>query len=84
MGSVADCFDHALAQSVFATLQCELFDAQPGGRFATHQQAKLAIFDYLEAFYNPDAVTARWACAPPAQFERAHPQSAQHGRQAAA
>lgn len=53
MGSVADCFDNALAESVFATLECELFDAQPGGRFATHQQAKLVIFDYLEAFYNP-------------------------------
>ena len=53
MGSVADCFDNALAESVFATLECELFDQQPGGRFATRREAKLAVFDYLETFYNP-------------------------------
>jgi hypothetical protein len=33
-------------------LKCELFDQQPGGRFASHHQAKLAIFDYLEANYT--------------------------------
>ncbi len=39
MGSVADCFDNALAESVFATLECELFDQQPGGSFATRREA---------------------------------------------
>ncbi|MEP7092334.1 MAG: IS3 family transposase, partial [Nocardioidaceae bacterium] len=53
MGSVADCFDNALAESVFATLECELFDQQPGGRFNSRHEAKLAVFDYLETFYNP-------------------------------
>ena len=53
MGSVADCFDNALAESLFATLECELFDQQPAGRFATRREAKLAVFDYLETFYNP-------------------------------
>lgn len=53
MGSVADC-DNALArESVFATLECELFDQQPGGRFNSRHEAKLAVFDFLEAFYNP-------------------------------
>ena len=42
MGSVADCFDNALAESVFATLECELFDQQPGGRFATRRDVELA------------------------------------------
>lgn len=32
MGSVADCFDNALAEGLFATLECELLDQQPGGR----------------------------------------------------
>jgi transposase InsO family protein len=59
MGSVADCFDNALAESVFATLECELFDKQPRGRFTTHHDAKLAIFDYLEAFYNPPSAFRR-------------------------
>ena len=52
LGSVAGCFDNALAESVFVTLECELFDQQPGGRFK-NRQAKLAVFDYLETFYNP-------------------------------
>lgn len=52
LGSVAGCFDNALAESVFLTLECGLFDQQPGGRFK-NRQAKLAVFDYLETFYNP-------------------------------
>jgi putative transposase len=52
MGSVADCYD-TLAESEFATIECELFDQQPGGRFTTRREAKLAVFDYLETFHNP-------------------------------
>jgi len=44
---------NVLAESAFATLECELFDQQPGGRFQTRRQAKLAVFDFLETFYNP-------------------------------
>jgi len=69
MGSVADCFDNALAESVFATLECELFDQQPGGRFTSHHDAKLAIFGYLEAFYNP---RRRHSAIAPAVFEARH------------
>ena len=52
MGSVAD-YDNALAESLFATIECELFDPQPRGRFETRREAKLAVFDYLGTFYNP-------------------------------
>lgn len=38
---------------MFATLECELFDQQPGGRFTSHHEAKLTVFDYLKTFYNP-------------------------------
>lgn len=78
MGSVADCFDNALAESVFATLECELFDQQPGGRFATRRQAKLAVFDYLETFYNPRRRHSALQMRSPSAFERAH-----HDRDAA-
>jgi transposase InsO family protein len=30
-----------------------LFNQQPGGRFAIRREAKFAVFDYLETFYNP-------------------------------
>ncbi len=29
MGSVGDCFDHAMAESFFATLECELLRRKP-------------------------------------------------------
>lgn len=58
-----------MAESVFATLECELSDAQPGGWFATHQQAKLAIFGFLEAFYIPHRRRSALAMRSPAAFE---------------
>jgi transposase InsO family protein len=52
MGSVGDCYDNAMAESFFATVETELFDHEHGGMFDTHRQAKLAIFDWIETFYN--------------------------------
>ncbi len=72
MGSVADCFDNALAESVFATLECELFDQQPGGRFTSHHEAKLAVFDYLETFYNPRRRHSALGQISPAKCEARH------------
>jgi putative transposase len=72
MGTVADCFDNALAESVFATLECELFDQQPGGRFTSRHEAKLAVFDYLETFYNPRRRHSALGQISPAIFEARH------------
>lgn len=72
MGSVADCYDNALAESLFATIECELFDQQPGGRFETRREAKLAVFDYLETFYNPRRRHSALGQISPAQFEARH------------
>jgi putative transposase len=75
MGSVADCFDNALAESVFATLECELFDQQPGGRFNSRHEAKLAVFDYLETFYNPRRRHSAIGQISPAAFEKHYAES---------
>jgi putative transposase len=72
MGSVADCYDNALAESLFATLECELFDQQPGGRFETRGGAKLAVFDYLETFYNPRRRHSALGQISPTEFEARH------------
>ena len=72
IGSVADCYDNALAESLFATLECELFDQQPGGRSHTRRDAKLAVFDFLEAFYNPRRRHSSLGQISPAQFEARH------------
>ena len=50
VGSVGDCFDNALCESFFATLECEVIDRES---FPNHGQAKLAIFEYIEGWYNP-------------------------------
>ncbi len=50
MGSVGDCFDNAMAESFFATLECELLDRC---RFKTQVEARMAIFDFIEGWYNP-------------------------------
>ncbi len=72
MGSVADCYDNALAESLFATLECELFDQQPAGRFESRREAKLAVFDYLEAFYNPRRRHSSLGQISPARYEQEH------------
>lgn len=50
MGSVGDCFDNAMCESFFATLECELFHRHT---FRTHSEARMAIFDFIEGWYNP-------------------------------
>jgi len=49
MGSVGDAYDNALCESFFATLECELLDRQ---RFPTPPEARLAVFDFIEGWYN--------------------------------
>jgi len=41
MGSVGDCFDNAMCESFFATLECELLDRH---RLATQAEARIAVF----------------------------------------
>ena len=50
MGSVGDAYDNAMAESFFATLECELLDRR---RFKTQAEARMAVFEFIEGFYNP-------------------------------
>ena len=49
MGTVGDCFDNAVAESFFATLECELLDRRS---WPTRRELSTAVFDFIEAFYN--------------------------------
>lgn len=49
MSSTGNCYDNAAAESFFATVKLE---AIPEGIFASRQQARMALFDYVEVFYN--------------------------------
>ena len=50
IGTIGDCFDNSVAESLFWTLQLELLDEH---RWETRQQLALAIFDWIETWYNP-------------------------------
>ena len=69
MGSVGDCYDNPVTDSFFATLECELLDQS---RFATPTQARTAVFDYLEGFYNPRRRHSTLGHLSPAEYERRH------------
>ena len=53
MGSVGDCYDNAMAESLFATLETEIIDRQLRHRFRTRAEASREVFSYLDGFYNP-------------------------------
>ena len=67
MGSVGDAYDNALCESFFATLECELLDRQ---RFRTQAEAKMAVFDFIEGFYNPRRRHSALGYESPINFER--------------
>ena len=50
MGTVGDALDNAVAESFFASLQCELLDRRT---WSTRAGLAQAIFEWIEAFYNP-------------------------------
>jgi len=49
MSSTGHCYDNAPAESFFATVKLE---AMPAGIFASQQEARMELFDYIEVFYN--------------------------------
>ena len=69
VGSVGDCYDNAVTESFFATLECELLHR---GRFRTRTQARLAVFDSLEGFSNSRRRHSALGQLSPTHFERSH------------
>jgi putative transposase len=49
MGSVGDAYDNAMCESFFATLECELLDRV---RLRTPEEAEMAVFQFIEGWYN--------------------------------
>lgn len=69
MGSVGDAYDNAMCESFFATLECELLDRK---RFKTQAEARMAVFDFIEGFYNPRRRHSALGQISPLNFERRH------------
>ncbi len=73
MGSVGDCFDNAMCESFNATLECELLVKH---RFKNQREAALAVFDFIEGWYNPIRRHTSIGSISPMEFERRMSQAA--------
>jgi putative transposase len=71
MGTVGDAYDNAMAESFFATLECELIDRRT---WQSHTDARLEIFSWIEAWYNPKRRHSSIGQMSPINFERQHAQ----------
>ena len=69
MGSIGDAYDNAMAESFFSTLQRELLDERP--RWATHHELAQAVFEWIEAWYNPRRRHSSIGRVSPIDFETA-------------
>jgi putative transposase len=69
MGSVGDCYDNALCESFFATLECELLDRVT---LRTPREGRAAVFDFIEGWYNPRRRHSALDYESPLVFERQH------------
>ena len=69
MGSVGDCFDNAMAESFFATLECELLDRTS---FPTPAAAQPAVFEFIEGWYNTRRRHSALGYVAPLVFEQRH------------
>ena len=67
MGTVGDAYDNAMAESFFATLEREVLARR---RFKSQSEAKMAIFDWLEGWYNPHRRHSSLGRRSPVNFER--------------
>jgi putative transposase len=67
MSRKGDCWDNAVAESFFANLKNELIYWQ---RFKTRDEARAAIFDYIEVFYNRQRLHQTLNYQTPEQFEK--------------
>lgn len=67
MGSVGDAYDNAMCESFFATLECELLARS---RFKTQAEARSAVFQFIEGFYNPRRRHSSIGYLSPIDYER--------------
>jgi putative transposase len=66
-GSVGDCYDNAMCESFFATLECELIDRR---RFRTQDEARSEVFQFIEGWYNPHRRHSAIDYQSPINYER--------------
>jgi putative transposase len=69
MGSAGDCYDNALCESFFATLECELIRSVA---MPSRAVARLRVFEFIEGWYNPRRLHSALGYRSPVDYERDH------------
>ena len=69
MGTGGDCYDNAMCVSFFATLECELLDRRT---FSSRAEVRLAMFEFIEGWYNPHRRHSSIGYESPINVEREH------------
>lgn len=69
MGTVGDAYDNAMAESFFASLECELIARRS---WKTKTEARMAVFTWIESWYNPHRRHSALNYLSPNNFERKH------------
>jgi transposase InsO family protein len=70
MSGKGDCYDNAVMESFFKTLKVELVYQQSDG-YATREQARRSIFEYIEVFYNRKRLHSSLGYKAPEAYEAA-------------
>ncbi len=69
MGSVGDAYDNAMCESFFATLETELLQRKS---LRNQAEARMAVFDFIEAWYNPHRRHSSLGQMSPLNYERTY------------
>jgi putative transposase len=75
MGTVGDCYDNAMMESFWGTLQLELLDTK---EWQTREELANATFEWIECWYNPHRRHSSVGMHSPVTFEALHTGSDQH------
>lgn len=78
MGSVGDAYDNAMAESFFASLECELLDRRS---WKSKAEARMALFTWIEGWYNPRRRHSALGQLSPINFEIQHAQQQDRARE---
>ena len=65
-GPAGDCYDNALCESFFATLERELIERKS---YATRPEARFSVFDFVEGWYNPHRLHSALDYQSPMSYE---------------
>ena len=74
MGTVGDCYDNAMMESFWGTMQLELLDSKT---WQTRDELANAVFEWIECWYNPKRRHSGIGMHSPATFEALHTRSVQ-------